>query len=70
MKSFAILFAVLGLVLAVVCLVNASGGPPVEFRVLMVGALVAGLWVGLGCLLWVLADIRDAIRDRRDTSNK
>lgn len=70
MKAFAILFAVLGLVCAVASVLKASGGPPVEFRILMVGALVSGLWVGVGCVLWVLADIRDAIRDRQVTSNK
>lgn len=70
MKSFAVLFAVLGLVLGVACVVNASGAPPVVFGILMVGALVAGLWVGVCCLLWVLADIRDEIRDRQDGSNK
>jgi hypothetical protein len=69
-KAFAILFALLGLAFSVLCLVNASGGPPVEFCILSVGALIAGSWVGVGCLLWVLVDIRDAIRGRQDPSNK
>ena len=70
MKAFAILFAVVGLVCAVAFVSDVSGKHEVERYLMIVGALVAGLWVGVGCSLWLLADIREAIRERRDISNK
>jgi hypothetical protein len=70
MRGIAIVIILLGVVIFCAAMMDASGKPPMEFRIGIGNALTAGLWVCQGLLLWALADIGQAIVNRRNQSGK